>query len=406
MRVGEDPRAFSRRRLQVAAVVISAAFGLGTGALGVVLLVLDAPGSLNVFGASNSPVVVGFLLMGLAFGGCGAALALRRPENPVGWLYIAGGLLLLLATAVPEYAFAIFQMHRGLPGRTLAAALGNWSWSLVALFFLFASALVFPTGKLLGPRWRWAAAVTGLSLMVVVLTMAVSPGRAVPGVGAPNPIGLNGSWAVAVGEALLAPALLVPALLAVAALVWRWRRGSALERLQIRWPATTTAVALALFFAAYTLSSGWAYFLLSYLLVLAFVAVPASVLVAISRYRLYDLDRLVSRTLAYLAVTAVLGGVYVGGVALATRVLPFSTPLGVAASTLAAAALFSPLRKRVQRLVDRRFNRARYDADSVVAAFASRLRSQVDPDLVLADLVGTVATAVEPALVSVWTPNR
>ena len=127
-----------------------------------------------------------------------------------------------------------------------------------------------------------------------------------------------------------------------------------------------------------------------------------SIGVAILKYRLYDIDRIISRTLAYALVTGLLIGVYAGLVLLATRVLPLSSPVAVAASTLVAAALFSPLRRKVQRIVDRRFNRARYDADAAVAAFAGRLQDAVDLDAVRADLLGSVMGALEPAHVSVW----
>ncbi len=135
-------------------------------------------------------------------------------------------------------------------------------------------------------------------------------------------------------------------------------------------------------------------------------ALPVGIGVGILKYRLYDIDRIISRTLAYAIVTGLLVGVYAGLVLLATRVLPLSSPVAVAASTLAAAALFSPLRRRVQRAVDRRFNRARYDADQTVAAFGARLKDAVDLDTVRDDLAGAVHQALEPAHVSVWISQR
>ena len=135
-------------------------------------------------------------------------------------------------------------------------------------------------------------------------------------------------------------------------------------------------------------------------------ALPVSVGVAILKYRLYDIDRIISRTLAYAIVTGLLVGVYAGLVLLTTEVFRIHTPVAVAASTLAAAALFNPLRRRVQRAVNRRFNRARYDADQTVAAFATRLKDAVDLDSVRGDLAGVVAQALEPAHVSVWTSHR
>jgi hypothetical protein len=135
---------------------------------------------------------------------------------------------------------------------------------------------------------------------------------------------------------------------------------------------------------------------------LGLIALPISIGIGILRYRLYDIDRLISRTLSYALLTGLLVGVFAGIVLLTTRVLPFSSPVGVAASTLAAAALFSPLRSRLQRLVDRRFNRARYDAEATVAAFGARLRDAVDVDTVLDELAATAARSLEPAHVTVW----
>ncbi|MGH3288418.1 MAG: sensor histidine kinase, partial [Streptosporangiaceae bacterium] len=132
------------------------------------------------------------------------------------------------------------------------------------------------------------------------------------------------------------------------------------------------------------------------------LALPLSMGVAILKYRLYDIDRIISRTLGYALVTGLLVGVYAGLVLLATQVLRFSSPVAVAASTLAAAALFTPVRRRVQRAVDRRFNRARYDADRTVTAFAARLQDAVDLDTVGADLLATVGASLQPAHVSIW----
>jgi hypothetical protein len=145
---------------------------------------------------------------------------------------------------------------------------------------------------------------------------------------------------------------------------------------------------------------------ISAVLVLAFAALPLSIGVGILKYGLYEIDRIISRTLAYAIVTGLLVGVYAGLVLLATQVLAVTSPVAVAASTLAAAALFSPLRRRVQKAVDRRFNRARYDADRTVAAFAARLKDEVDLDAVKADLAGLVHQALEPAHVSVWINER
>ena len=188
--------------------------------------------------------------------------------------------------------------------------------------------------------------------------------------------------------------------------VLSWRHASSERRQQLKWLASGAAVTLVCGAVSGSLTSSgiplvsavgnYAWF--------GWAALPVSIGVAILKYRLYDIDRIISRTLAYAIVTGLLVGVYAGLVLLATQTLPvaLSTPVAVAASTLAAAALFNPLRRRVQRAVDRRFNRARYDADKTVAAFAARLQDAVDLDAVQDDLAGVVHRALQPAHVSVW----
>jgi hypothetical protein len=187
-----------------------------------------------------------------------------------------------------------------------------------------------------------------------------------------------------------------------------WRRSSSERRQQLKWLASGAAVTLVCGAASGALSSSgirvatevgnYAWF--------GWAALPVSIGVAILRYRLYDIDRIISRTLAYAVVTGLLVGVYAGLVLLTTHELSFRTPVAVAAATLTAAALFTPLRRRVQRMVDRRFNRARYDADETVAAFAARLKDTPGLGAVQADLAGVVHQALEPAHVSVWMSQR
>ena len=181
-----------------------------------------------------------------------------------------------------------------------------------------------------------------------------------------------------------------------------------MERQQIKWLAYAGCLVAATLVPStiLSLSTGTAARLAEGALMIAIVTVPVAVAVAVLKYRLYEIDRIISRTLAYVVVTGLMAGVYAGLVLLATRVLGVTTPPAVAAATLAAAALFNPLRHRVQRAVDRRFNRARYDADKTVAAFASRLQDAVDLDAVQANLVGVAQRALEPAYISVWIRPR
>jgi hypothetical protein len=186
--------------------------------------------------------------------------------------------------------------------------------------------------------------------------------------------------------------------------VLSWRRSSGERRQQLKWLASGAATSLLSVVLA-TSGAGLPGTFLQWVSGLAWfgiAALPLSIGVAILKYRLYEIDRIISRTLAYAIVTGLLIGVYAGLVLLATHVLAFQTPVAVAGSTLAAAALFTPVRRRVQRIVDRRFNRARYDADRTIAAFAARLQDAVDLDTVTADLTGVVHTALEPAHMWLW----
>jgi uncharacterized membrane protein (DUF485 family) len=181
--------------------------------------------------------------------------------------------------------------------------------------------------------------------------------------------------------------------------VRRFRRATGQERQQFKWLAASALLLLVTFPVAAAFNSSY---IAGIPFSVALVALPVSVGIAVLRYRLYEIDKLISRTISYAILTGLLASVFIGIVALATDVLPFSSPVAVAASTLAAAALFNPLRKRVQHLVDRRFNRARYDAEAIVTAFTLRLRDAVDLDTVRHELLGAVDGAVQPAHASVW----
>ena len=326
----------------------------------------------------------------------GFVLASRRPENRIGWLFLVAGLGLGLGFFANPYALHALVADPGsVPAGRALAWLGNWIWVIpvAMLAFLF---LLFPTGYVRSRRWLPAAWFVGgaFALATVGLLIAATRSWAHPfasfGPGSP---GLTALLYV-MAAALFSVALLV----SVAALVVRFVKSSGEERLQLKWCASA-ALVLAVAFVAST----WANSAVVYVLEnLAFLGLYTAIAVAVLKYRLYDIDRIISRTLAYAIVTGLLVGVYTGLVLLATQVFRFHTPVAVAASTLAAAALFNPLRRRVQQVVDRRFNRARYDADQTVAGFAARLKDTVDLDSVRDDLTGVVHQALEPAHVSVW----
>ena len=325
-------------------------------------------------------------------------------RHPVGWIFAAAGMLAALDFASFEYALAAVVGRRDLPAGEYVGWLQLWIWvPFVALITVYLP-LLFPDGRLPGPRWRlvsWAAAGCGF---IAAAGLAITPGVVVNLRALRNPFGVHpaavSNIAIAVGLA----GLLGCVVLAVWSLLVRARRGTSVERQQIKWLAYAGCLVAATLVPStiLSLSTGTAARIAEGALMIAIVTVPVTVAVAVLKYRLYDIDRVISRTLAYAIVTGLLIGLYAGMVLLATRVLSFHTSVAVAASTLAAAALFNPLRRGVQRRVDRRFNRARYDADQTVAAFAARLKDAVDLASAQAELAGAVQEALEPAHVSVW----
>ena len=378
---------------------------LVVAAIGLALLVWDwstpvPSGSFGVRGFSG--------VWAVGFGLVGALLTRRRPGHPVGWIFAAAGMLAAVDFASFEYALAAVVGHRDLPAGEYVGWLQQWIWvPFVALITVYLP-LLFPDGRLPGPRWRpvsWAAAGCGV---IAASGLAIAPGVVVNLRALRNPFGIHpaavSNTAIAVGLAGLLGCVVV----AVWSLLVRARRGTSVERQQIKWLAYAGCLVAATLVPStiLSLSTGTAARIAESALMIAIVTVPVAVAVAVLKYRLYEIDRIISRTLAYVVVTGLMAGVYAGLVLLATRVLGVTTPPAVAAATLAAAALFNPLRHWVQRVVDRRFNRARYDADKTVAAFASRLQDAVDLDAVQADLAGVVQHALEPAHISVWIRPR
>jgi uncharacterized membrane protein YidH (DUF202 family) len=344
-------------------------------------------------------MVVGLTFI-VAFATVGALLAWKKPGNPIGWLLSGSG----LAYALGGSGLMLIHFPRT---RTLGNWLG-WTW-LLGLGLCVFVALLFPAGNLPSRRWRPVAWATGAGLAGWVLANAFAPRIISADSPVPNPVGVNGApgrilTAMAGGSVAL---LAATGLAAVLSLVFRYRRAQATERAQLRWLVYAGALIVAAFLAE-TLAEkvvgpgATANNLQNAMGSGAAALIPVAIGIAVLRYRLYDIDRIISRTVAYAIVTGLLVGVYGGSVLLATEVLRFRTPVAVAAATLAAAALFTPVRRRVQSRVDRRFNRARYDADQIAAAFAARLKDTVDLSAVRDDLTGIVSRALEPAHVSVW----
>jgi hypothetical protein len=343
-----------------------------------------------------SGVLGAVVYMALPVGGL--ILVSRRPGNRIGWLTLAVGLTLGLRNFADQYEqHALVAAPGSWPAGPAALWVSEWIW-LIALALAAFQFLLFPTGRLRSRRWRPAAWFVGA--VFALSTAAVMAGAA-------------REWAhpSASLSQLVSPPVLAAMVLCFlaalvvsgAAIVVRFARSAGEERLQLKWFAAAAVLVVATFIALIlTNSNSVAAAILNNL---ALVCLDVAIAIAVLKYRLYEIDRIISRTLAYTIVTGLLVGLYAGLVLLATHVLSFSSPVAVAASTLAAAALFSPLRRRVQRAVDRRFNRARYDADKMVTAFVGRLNDAVDLDVVQADLASVVQRALEPAHVSLWLNN-
>lgn len=338
-------------------------------------------------------------LFGLPFLLVGLVITLRRPRHPIGWGFAAAGLIFSLQLVADAYADAGLTDHAGLPAAAYIGNVTQWIFAPAITFGYTLPFLWFPDGKFLSRRWRWVAFVAffGTLVMIVVNIFAPGPLTNYPHVRNPWGVPLAGSAALQViGFTTYIGAMFASAV----SIVLRYRRSVGFERLQMRWlmvgvAGSVVSLALQLVFALTTGDVGPSVLLLGVL--------PACAGIAILRYRLFDIDRVVSRAVAYLVVTGLLVGVYVGFVAGADAALPVgSSSLGVAASTLAVAAMFHPVRRRVQAAVDRRFNRGRYDAARTIDAFAGRLRDEVDPDVVRIDLLDATVRAIQPASISLW----
>jgi hypothetical protein len=348
-------------------------------------------------------LVVG--LTATSFACVGAVVAFRARGNPIGWLLWVFGLCAALALA------SIVDASLGWPTARWAEWLAEWI-SVVPFACMAYVLLLFPDGRLLSPRWRPGLWLTHLTLVAILLA-AFTPYTRGRDYAYDNPVGISGYrkgvYGVVLNNGNLAWALLPLAIVVGAvSFVVRCRQSSGVQRLQLKWfsfAAGVNATAFSVMCIAYVVTvvtSIKSFGPLVLLMVLCVNAIPIASGVAILRYRLYDIDRIISRALAYLLVSSVLVGIYVAVVTAATAVLPSHSAVTVAAATLVAAAMLEPTRRRAQNLVDRRFNRARFDAIKTVEAFATRQRDRVDPQEVCDDLSGTVNSTLEPATVIVW----
>jgi hypothetical protein len=381
------------------------ALSLALTAISLLLLVLnsshpDVP--VYTFWAENVLFAVGYSTVG--------AMIVPRmsSENPIGWLFCAIGLLWAVIHLIGEYAIDTLLAAPGsLAAGELASWIYSWLWvpSLGLLVFL---SLLFPNGRLPSARWRWFARLSALLTLVGMVLAAFSPGQIILGLpGIPNPLGIEGlPNAYKPVQALM----LILIAVSVASLLMRRVYARGVERQQTKWFTYTSAVAASGAILQYIISEPldliWLGGVGHALVLTGLAGMPISPGIAITRYRLSDIDIIINRTLVYGPLTATLVTLYFGGIVLLQRVFVVLTgqksTLAVVASTLVIAALFTPLRRRIQSFIDSRFYRRTYDARKTLEAFSAKLRDETDLNALSDDLVGVVRETMQPAHVSLW----
>jgi hypothetical protein len=343
----------------------------------------------------------------------GMLLAARRPRNPIGWLLLV--VIIVQVAPASQYLILDYRMHNGtLPLGWLAVVLEeSWPIFLVSITLLL---WLFPDGTLPSGRWH-RAAVAAVVVWVLVALATFSRGVLVAA-GGDVRIQASGSLANPSPAVFRVLAGVVTVGAVVSWVAWlasqipAYRHASGVHRQQLKWLYSGAVIFVTAYIGVFVITFALEKIpgfgnqsVVNALTVLGTAALPICMGVAVLKYRLYELNRVISRVISYTLITVLLGGVFAGLVLLATRVLPVKGSVAVAVATLIIAALFNPLRKRVQHAVDRRFNRSRYDAEAVVATFTARMRRTIDLGTIQDDLVGTVHQAFQPAHASLWLPN-
>ncbi|MEP6697047.1 MAG: hypothetical protein ABJA34_09240 [Pseudonocardiales bacterium] len=394
-------RASTQRRLAWAVFTASAVLLIGSIPVRAVLarhgLLGDAAGKLS------------FLTCPLA----GILIARRHPGNRIAWILLAIGAIIGFGSIADQYTAYGLVMHPGsLPGAGVVTALSGGLWvpgvGLAGTYLL----LLFPDGQLPSPRWRAVAWASGITMGLLVLTFTFAPGTFEQNPNVSNPLGIAVLKPVLTFALVALPVLPLCMFACAAGLVMRFRRSRGIQRLQVKWLATAAALVASVYLVMMVLSWYYNQLLarpsphwletLANVAVFSFMLIPLSIGVAVLKHGLYGIDRLISRTVSYAVITGALLAVYFGLVTAAGSVMPKGNSVGVAGATLVVAALFQPLRRRVQAAVDRRFNRARYDSARTIEAFSTRLRDEVDLDSLRADLVSVVRGTMQPATVGLW----
>jgi len=357
------------------------------------LLMVIASAVWPMFPSQGVDATAGILVAALFSVLVGAVLSFKVPSNSVGPLALIAGSAGVVYFFGNEYAVASLGREAGLRGAYFLGWMGSW---VGALFPVGVSLLifVFPTGRPVG-WWRILMAAPIIGALSSLLGAALLWGLPLTTLISADLLGQAREYEFVDAGFILGFMSAIPATLSV---IGRFRRAGFVERQQIKWLLAATCVFALAYIAGATFEDEWAWWVVS----LAMAAIPLAILLAVLRYRLYEIDRIISRTVAYVIVIALLGAVYMGGLAAMTSFLPAESPLAVAGSTLAAAAAFNPVRKRVQDWVDRRFNRSRYNAEKVMQGFAGSLQGQVDSEGLVDGWVGVVSATMQPASVAVW----
>jgi hypothetical protein len=384
-------------------------------AAGLILALLNGHTLGEIFLAWFGPSVATLLTQIVSFSVVGALIASHRPENPIGWLFCAAALFYGIEIAGEEYAiYALLTNPGSLPLGAELAWLTDWIWAPGFGIILVFLPLLFPDGHPPSRRWRGVAWLGGLSIcLICVLTSIVlwpERGPALLQLG-----GFGGEveeWRSAVSDWVLklgGTMLLLAGLGAVLSLFVRFRRARGDVRQQIKWFASAAALTLVYIFVFdQSTPSGLPGVIVALSALLVIPSIPIATGIAILRYRLYDIDLIINRTLVYGSLSASLALVYFGGVATTQAIFRALTgqeqqpQLAIVVSTLVIAALFTPLRRRIQSFIDRRFYRRKYDARKTLEAFSARLRDETDLDALSDDLVGVTRETMQPSHVSLW----
>jgi hypothetical protein len=379
-----------------------------------VLAVLLVPGATLEFalgwvGAGDIPYAIGFVALQLGAATAGAVISSRLPGNAVGWIFLAIGILMGLLLAVDAYAELGIEARSGpLPGTTVAAWVGTWVFVPAAFGLPMFLLLLFPDGRFVSKRWQLAGWVLGAIVTLAAASQAFRPGRIPPGIENPlapgGPLGEAFVYLSSATEFLALPGFA----LAVAGLAVGLRRSRGVERQQLKWFTFSSALVGAGFTSAILLPGGLAADLAFLVGLTALALLPIAAGVAILRHGLYDIDVLINRTLVYGSLTGSLALVYFGGVTATQAIFQRVTgqerlpQVVIVASTLVIAALFNPVRRRIQMFIDTRFYRRKYDAAKTLESFSARLRDETDLEALSDDMIEVVRETIQPEYLSLW----